>query len=113
MSNWTRIGDNEVAAFGCQVFEFESPEGPYFIAVDEKDQDTIAIRHRAYVWTWPIYLKHSETSSFKLSGIAALAAPILVEGFWYELVIGPTLEITYWGDRVVHRTDLGRVAVRS
>ena len=45
MSDWTRIGDNDVASFGKHTFRFEATEGYYFVAADETDQSFVQVSH--------------------------------------------------------------------
>jgi hypothetical protein len=107
MSGWTRIGDNDVASFGKQTFRFEAAEGYYFVVADEADQAFVQVSHHDNLYRWPIYLKFRQADCFKLCGMTHPMPRLLSDVYWYEFVLGPTTTITYWGDRVVFRSDRG------
>ena len=107
MSDWTRIGDNDVASFGKHTFRFEAAEGYYFVAADETDQSFVQVSHHDTLHRWPIYLKHRQAHFFKLCGMTLPIPGLLSDGYWYEFVLGPTTTITYWGDRKIIRADRG------
>jgi len=54
-SDWTRIGDNDVASFGKHTFRFEAAEGYYFVVADETDQYFVQVSHHNDLGSWPIY----------------------------------------------------------
>jgi len=107
MSDWTRIGDNDVASFGRHTFRFEAAEGYYFVVADETEQAFVQVSHRDNLDRWRIYLKLWQAACFRLCGMTLPMPRLLIDGYWYDFVLGPNTTITYWGDRKIFRTDRG------
>jgi hypothetical protein len=105
MSDWTRIGDNDVASFGKHTFRFEATEGYYFVVADETDQNFVQVSHHDNLDRWPIYLKLRQADCFRLCGMTL--PRFQGNGYWYDFVLAPTTTITYWGDRKIFRADRG------
>ena len=106
MNDWVRIGDDELAPFGVQSHCFAFPHGRYLISVDQSNQNYVDVVYQGKTERWPIDLKHQKGDNFRLSGMADWIPELMDDYCWYELFLGKELKITYWGNRVVYRTDL-------
>ena len=80
MSDWTRIGDNDVAGFGKHTFRFEAAEGYYFVVAEESDQEFVQVSHHDNLNRWPIYLKLRQAGCFKLCGMTLPMPGLLSDG---------------------------------
>lgn len=107
MKKWHRIPDDETAQFGNVSWKFEFPEGNYRLIVNQSEQNYATITYKETTEHWDIQFKEQKGSEFKLSGIALTTPEIMLEeSYWFELLISSNPKITYWGDRVIIRTDL-------
>ncbi len=106
MGKWYRIGDAETALLGEHSWEFSFPDGTYELTVSATKQDDILVEFLGEIKNWHVHLKEQSGDLFKLSGMAVWTPRILETGCWFELVVGPKPEISYWIDRVIYRTDL-------
>ncbi|WP_400087728.1 hypothetical protein [Yoonia sp. R78084] len=106
MEQWHRIYDDETAQFGNVTWKFEFPEGDYGLTVNQSDQNFVNVNYQEATEHWPIQLKEQKGSEYKLSGMAWATPEIgLAETCWFELLISSNPQITFWGDRVIIRTD--------
>lgn len=105
MDDWKRIGDDEIARFGKRKFEFSWSGGKYSIAIDQSEQNFIEVAFLKEKEQWNLETKYTKDGHFKLCGMAYSVPEILEDVCWYELVVGATVHVTYWGDKVVYRTD--------
>ena len=106
MTDWLRIGDDEIAQYGEHSWVFRFPNGTYRLTVSEDEQDDILVQLLDKKEYWPVNRKEKSGSVFKLSGMADWVPEILETVCWFELIISPKPKITYWGDRIIYRTDL-------
>jgi hypothetical protein len=89
----------------------QGPDGSYTLRFSP-DQDGDGGRLLATVngksFFWPVnVVERSPEGELTLSGMAAMKEE-WGDGFWFELRIEPgPPSITYWGDRVIWRTDQG------
>ena len=100
-----RIGDDEFALFGAHYYRFAFSGGQYSIRVDQSDQNYLTVEYQGATEYWPIQWKEKKGKKFRLSGQADRVPEIIDDLYWYELVLDAEPTITYWGDRVVYRTD--------
>ncbi|MEP2977876.1 MAG: hypothetical protein ABJO86_00225 [Lentilitoribacter sp.] len=105
MDNWLRIGDDETAEFGSRRILFDFDGMSYVISIDQTQQDFVSVEHNGGTNQWHVCLKEYNGECFKLSGAARIVPHILGDLYWFELLVSKTPIITYWGDKIIYRTD--------
>ena len=118
---WERLADEYRVFNEDKVFHFLGPKGAYSIKFFAEFQDrTGNYANWAKVFKgqeeaeWDITRKDRRGDVYKISGSADWIPEIVPDYCWYELEIGPDgAKITYWGDRVIIRTDYEQISTRG
>ena len=106
MDDWTRIADDTVLFRETLELKFRSPNGEYLIVLGPHRNEQLVVHHKKQVEIWPVMTKAKRENGYKICGLADWVPEILTDVCWYELIIGPEVSITYWGDKVINRVDV-------
>jgi hypothetical protein len=90
--------------------KYVGPEGPYVIrfAPSQEGWDgTIDVEIAGKAMRWSVEAIDRGEGGLTVSGMTA-TADVWGDSFWFEAVIEPCPgHITYWGNQLIWRTDLG------
>ena len=104
-SKWKRIWDDELAEFETHIYEFHAPLGNYRLDLDNRDKDYVDVITKTDKSRWPIDTKFSDGKHFKICGMADEITGVIDDYYWFELILDKYPTITYWGDKIIFRTD--------
>lgn len=88
---------------------FVGPGGAYVLSynpdepTDDKGEITATIGEGS--WLWIVDFLEKGDKGWELGGMTHGGEPGWGDVFWFELHTDPAEPITYWGNRVVERTD--------
>ena len=105
MVEWKQVSDDSVLIENERTLLFDFPGGEYAVVLKPSSQELLTIRFCESEELWPIMTKAIKGTDNKFSGLADWVPEILGEVCWYELILGETCSMTYWGDQVIYRTD--------
>ncbi len=93
------------------VVSFRGPEGPYSLRFTPNVGDwggIVEVDIAGAALRWPVNrIDRDEEGRLILSGMTA-TKEIWNDSFWFEAIVEPPPgQITYWGNRVIWRTDEG------
>jgi len=107
--DWDRIGDDEVATFGCRVIRFIGKDKSYRVSLDDRNQGRFNVSYENRSDTWDIMLKEQRNGVIRLSGFTGLS-PYPPDCFWFELTLSVPAIVRLYGDRVLLHEDWERPA---
>jgi len=105
MDAWQRIPEEKNPNYGKRSFAFPLGSGFYKVSIDEAHPFEFLVTYQSESWTWPIEIIEQSGESFRISGMAFSAPPVLPDTYWFEFRCDKDPRITYWGDRVIFRVD--------
>lgn len=83
------------------ALSFAAPTGCYDLSFEPIEDTSISVNHGGKSMVWHIDVANGE----KVRGMTRGAREIWGNEFWFELHTGTPATISYYGDRVLVRTD--------